>query len=63
MRSRSSPCRPVINASAISKRHHADHDAEGRDQGDEGDERLLALRQQVADGDEELVREVVHVLT
>ena len=38
------------------QRHHADGHAEHRDQRDQRDERLLAPRQQIAQGDEELER-------
>jgi hypothetical protein len=41
-------------------RDDADHDAEHRDEGNDGDEGLLPARQQIPDGDEQLERQPVH---
>ena len=53
MRSRSSPCSPVMSASAMTSAVTPTATPEHRDQRDERDERLLPLRKQVAPGDVE----------
>ena len=42
-------------------RHHADGDADGRDERDDGDERLFPLREQVSQRDMQLERQISHV--
>ena len=42
------------------QRHDADHHADDRDERDERDERLLAPREQVAEGDEQLEGQIAH---
>ena len=54
MRSRSSPCRPVISASAMTSAMTPTVDAERRDERDDRDERLLPLGEQVAQRDVQL---------
>ena len=53
MRSRNSPCSPVIKRQRDDQRHHAHRDAEGRDHRNQRQERLLAPRDEVAEGEEE----------